>query len=787
MAPLGQRIDTLEESEYRTIRFDQFELNPGEHWLRGPDGPLHLQPKSFETLVLLAQHPGELVGKEELMSAIWPNQVVSDNALTRCIRDVRRVLGDSAGRSRYIETVPKLGYRFIAPISNEASSHEVPAFLGPPDRRIPGLSGRPGRQLLAGLIFTLALVLAYWSGVKRDATPPETAPTSIAIIPFSNHTADHDNEYLVDGIVNGVMERLSTSRGLKVIALRSAGRFRDTETRLDEMFSQLNVEWLVTGELEERNGQAVIQASLVNLDGEALWNRVFRLVSGDALSVQEELSAAIAETLQLELSELSRYLATSADLDSINAHRLYLLGYGHMSRRLHREILEAVKLFEQTLELKPDHAGALAALGVCYLLGPPEVYPPEVAKQRAEVVLKQAMEIDPLNALAYSGMALLKMMDTRTTAEALPLLEKALALDPNDVNSLVWFATVLGNQGRFGDAFRVGQIALRLDPLHGSLTGNLSFMMSRLGRYEEALELISSDNPMFAYFRFSLLMALGRHVEAMETARREVLRYPRNDFALRFMARVMAVLQWEEESYYWADQAISEQSTDLHEIGGHMEFLLNLGDAAGIEAMLARMAAHPQFDESEPGSAPDWLLINLSLARIFLGDDAGGIRLLTEVFPDPAELTGWQGDYILPAGYAQHLALALQNLGEHEPADAWLASIASGIQLRRLNGSKNFIGLMLVEAANLALLGDTQASLDVLEEIETLGWHDLNWLENDLRLAPLREHPRFGRLLQRVSTQIESERAEVLAGISPGEFRRQWEAAQAAGMEVDQN
>ncbi len=504
----------LDSSEV-VFEFGHFRLEETERRLLADGAPVHLTPKAFDVLCVLVRQGGRLVSKQLLMERVWPDTFVGDATLTRCVADLRKALGEAARDHRYIDTVAKQGYRFIAPVREirpdpptpivrEKSSraqlvveHEV---LG--EDRTAALHGQVGfsvpartlsltrgrRAALAAVVALLAAGLVY----LREAARPGQAGgdgeiRSIAVLPFTPLDGSGPDEYLGLGISDALITRLSLIRR---IAVRPTSAVRGFVAPHDEAVAAgraLKVDAVLEGTVQRVAGRLRVTVRLVNVhDGSSRWAGTFDESLDDLFAIEDSISERVAAALALTaLGEERRRLARR-DTASAEAHRAYLEGRYFFSKRTKRELEKAVELLERAVRLDPEYALAHAGLAEAYLLISSWVLPHETipkARQAAETALR----LDPSMAEANTALGLIAMNYDWDWVEAERRYRRAIDLNPSYSTAHHWLGEYLAWMGRFEEGIAEVRRAEDLDPLSLIIKTDVGKVLMIGRRYDDAL------------------------------------------------------------------------------------------------------------------------------------------------------------------------------------------------------------------------------------------------------------------------------------------------------------
>ena len=417
---------------------------------------VHLEPKVMEVLVCLAQHPGEPIPKEKLLQTVWPDTFVTDDVLTRSISELRRAFEDDARESKVIQTIPKRGYRLLAPVT----------FVN-------GTIATPGGQE--------AVRPADRS--RRDAK----TINSLVVLPFTNASGDPDAEYLSEGITEAIINHLSQLSKLRVVPRNTAFRYKTREVDAASLVRELGVDAVVTGRIVQRGESLVVCSELVDLASEAqLWGERYNRQLSEIFSVQEEIAAQVSEALRLQLTGEEKQRLSRQPTQSREAYLLYLKGRYHCARRTAENLKRAVPCFQRAIQEDPGYALAYAGLAEGSILltwanGLSLIEGIEQAKRAAH----KAVEIDPHLAGGYTVLGFVSACD-RDWATSELAFRHAIQLNPGDSLAHSWYAVSLTAMGRSDEAIASIRKAQQIDPLSLVLLHHAAWVHLHARRYDEA-------------------------------------------------------------------------------------------------------------------------------------------------------------------------------------------------------------------------------------------------------------------------------------------------------------
>jgi len=435
----------------KALQFDRFTLDLKRGRLRADGQDIELRPKSFDVLRYLVENADRLVTKDEIVQAVWPKVVVTDDSLTRCLSDVRLALGDA--EQRIIKTVPRRGYMFAAKVSKPAAEA---AALPPPDR------------------------------------------PSIAVLPFNNRSGDPQQDYFADGISEDLITSLSKFAGLFVIARHSAFRYRGSDIDVRQIGRELGVRYLLVGSVRRDAGRVRITAQLVDAGTTAqLWAEHYDRELTGIFAVQDEVTQKIVGTLiaYISRSEFERALAKPPE--AFSAYDYWLRGSAIMHSwqgdPTGKNITAARSYYERAITADPTYAPPVHGLALTYFATWIERYPSLAQEYQQLATLEHALklaqrsvELDPDLPEAHMMLAnILKWLHRRDESAA--EYERAFELNPNLADYRYGLALI--HWGRADEGMDYLKRIVRLDPFHppACLT-TLGNAYCQAGRYQEALE-----------------------------------------------------------------------------------------------------------------------------------------------------------------------------------------------------------------------------------------------------------------------------------------------------------
>ena len=589
------------------VRFGVFELDTESGELRKQGVKVRLQEQPFQILQALLEHPGRVVTREELQQRIWPSDtfVDFDRGLYNAIKRLREALGDSAENPRFIETLSRRGYRFIAAVDgNGSATTERPQIT----------AARPAAsrklRISMWLIMVAAVVLAaamgamrFWPRSSTQSTIPQIR--SIAVLPLRNLSADANQEYLCDGLTDGLITDLAQIDSLKVISHTSTMQYKDTKKSLPEIARELNVDGIIEGSVQRSGNRVFVTAQLLHGPTDKhLWANSYERDMQDVFLLERDVAEDIAHQVQARVTAHDQ--TRSASLRPVNPKALeaYLQGNYYRSRLGRGSGDEAARTgaayFQQAIDLDPSFV--LAYLGLSwahsYLLWP--------SRQDAEAdreAVERAVALDPSSSEAHGYLGGVKEQ-AWDWAGAEQEYRRAIALSANNFEAHQALGNLLDATERLDEGWREQQIAQELDPDHDHLSeglearrqydrliAHLQMMLKRdpddgyahitayrvylkKGMHREAIQHLERTLILFGYPQeaaqvHSALIVSGYRAAIREFAKAlEHLMATHQAFVPANIAANYAILGDKERAFYWLEQAyarhdIGRSSTDI--------------------------------------------------------------------------------------------------------------------------------------------------------------------------------------------------------------------------------
>ena len=505
--------------------FGDFCLDTRRRILRRGSEALPLTPKSLDVLWLLIQSGGKVVTKDELMKAVWPDRFVEESNLTQTIFMLRKALGETLDQ-RYIVTIPGRGYRFTAevkavpndrsaePLAESAVSSPSAGSTGqspsaPAAVQIPGHQPRRLRLMAAGglTLLVVAVAAGLWVQRSRDRALQPLSKITLAVLPFENLTGDPSQEYFSDGMTEEMITQLSVldSEHLGVIARTSVMAYKHNPKPLDQVGRELGVQYVLEGSVRRDGGRARVTAQLIRVQDQThLWARQYDRELTDLLVLQGEIARATCDEIQAALGDHKRIVLPaqpSLSPQGYEAHELYLKGLYFWNQRTTEGFQRAIDYFEQAIEKDPNNARAYTGLADSYALigGYSGIERPEFAV-KAKAAALRALQIDPNLSEAHTAFALVVENYNWDWQTAEREYQRAIALNPNYATAHHWYAEYLAWRGRFDEALEENERARQLDPFSLIIAADRGKIFYYSRQYDRAIQQFLRLRDMDPYF-----------------------------------------------------------------------------------------------------------------------------------------------------------------------------------------------------------------------------------------------------------------------------------------------
>ena len=510
------------------VRFGVFELDmrAGELRKRGVKVPLQGLP--IQVLIILLENPGHVVTRDELRSRLWAADtfVDFDHGLHNAIARLREALGENATNPRFVETLPRRGYRFIGALETPVVAQSPEPEVAQP-RRFP--------QALIGVVLVLLAVVAALVGLNVGGVRTKLfgshlgAPhiDSIAVLPLKNLSDDREQDYFTDGMTEAVITDLGKVSALRVISRTSVMRYKDTNKPLPEIARELQVGALVEGTVARSGDRVRITANLIQASPERhLWAETYERNLSDVIALQNDVARSIAEQIQAQLTPEEHVRLSASHPVDPEAYKLYIKGRYFWVKRNRESFERAMSYFQQAIDRDPTYAAPYSGLADCYVLfgssfdvggqAPGEVQP----KAKAEAL--RALELDNSLADAHNSIAYVKLTYEWDWNGAEAEFKRSLVLNPGYAHGHHWYAHLLLSSGRQEEALAESRRALELDPVSPIINLHLGWHYLYTRQYDRAIEQLTKTlelDPDYALAHWYLGLAYEQQKKYAEALR----------------------------------------------------------------------------------------------------------------------------------------------------------------------------------------------------------------------------------------------------------------------------
>lgn len=651
------------EAPPRLLRFGNFEVELQGGELRKKGLRIKLQDQPLQILKVLLEHPGELVSREELRQRLWhPDTFVDfDHSLNTAMMRLREVLGDSSENPRFIETVPRRGYRFIAPVhdipketpaahpANEASvtSPSDPATIpprvdeetapkamvqahpAPPSLVHPARQVSLSRALLSGMgaLTLLALVAATAFHYRErlgftPSQPPHIA--SLVVLPMENLSGDANQDYFADGMTDELIASLARISSLRVISHTTSMEYKGKHESIEKIAHDLNVDAVVEGTVLRSGDRVRITAELVQVSTDRhLWADTYESPLGDILALQNQVASAIVSQISIKLTPQDKErLAANHPVNS-GAYEDYLKGRYYWGKRSEEALDKAIQYFQSATEKDPQYALAYAGLADCYgIIGAAIVgtVPTSQVAPKAEAAATKAVELDPALAETQTALATVQFNYNWNWAAAEAGFRRAIQLNPSYATAHQRYSLYLMAMGRTQESLDEMSRARSLDPLSLSMNFSLGWRLYMARRYDEAIVQLRNTIEMDPTYLLAHIVLgqcyeqKGQYPEAIAELQKAASMSPGNPPVIAALGHAYAVAGRRTEALKLLDQLTAQPLRQYVSpfyiallytgLGDHGQAIAWLGKAfADRSNNMIFLNVNPQFDSlrSEPG------------------------------------------------------------------------------------------------------------------------------------------------------------------------------------------
>jgi TolB-like protein/DNA-binding winged helix-turn-helix (wHTH) protein/Tfp pilus assembly protein PilF len=614
-----------------SFQVGRWRVEPGLNTVARNGTTLRLEPKVMDVLVCLAEHAGEAVSKETLLQAVWPGIFVSDDVVSRSISELRRIFEDDAREPTMIQTIPKRGYRLVAPVEwvNGATKS-----ASPPSSETDGTQVVNGNKLrMAALaVVTGALIFGFLGsniGGLRARLAGKTDPPqihSLAVLPLQNLSADPAQEYFSDGMTDALITSLAQIGSLKVISRTSSMQYKQTKKSLSEIARELNVDGIVEGTVQRSGDRVRITAQLIyGPSDKHLWANGYERDVRDVFALERDVTSEIARQVQARVITPKRGPPAEPKPVAPKVLEAYLQGNYHLSRNGQGvgqdELEKAAKYFQQAIDDDPNFAPAYNGLASTYMSRQRGSSENAALERKAA---EKAAELDPNYSDGQDTLGFIKWQPGLDWGGAEENLRTAIALNANNADARSSFGLLLMAMGRVDEGLRECNVAQQLDPNQDNSSmclyfahdydGSIAILRvmlqknpndgfshcyisqdySKIGLLKEAIQELTQ---CYSLFGFTKAAANIRRAFAASGYRGAILQWTKEIEHLQLtnqaflpgnLAAAYTILGDNDRAFYWLEEAYKHR--EMVSIDGGIFFL-------GSEPMYDPLRSDPRFKD----------------------------------------------------------------------------------------------------------------------------------------------------------------------------------------------
>lgn len=721
----------------------------------------------MDVLVLLARNAGDVVERDTIAGEVWGGRYVSDDPLSKCITELRRVLGDSAREPSYIQTVHKRGYRLIAivvPSTNNAESSSLKSSSA----RIAGLA----------VVVLIAIGIAifgndFFQDGREQPDVFEPALHSIAVLPFNDMSTEGDSEAFADGVSEVLIHQLSQVRDLRVIARNSSFTFKGRNTDIREIGRALNVATVLEGSVQKADGKLRISAQLIDAHtGAHIWSKIYDREDAAIFAIQDEIARAVTTEVKSVALANDNDVASFSATANLGAYELYLLG---QSKASGLAAADAVTLFEQAIERDPKfalaYAGLADALWQTVQVRDP-AFPTKASIERARLAADRALDLGPDLAAGYASQMLLAIHD-RDFDSVENWFQLAVSKNPGHAEAYVRYGDALQRSGRLlmdesrlDHAQVVYEQAAVLDPLNARLKQRLASLAHMRGDAEAINQAKTAYRTAMSKSEAAIVLDSLAEISADRGNLDQAIAYLR--IASELSARETGThnlglaanylqLQDYENSQYWLDRV--PRPLDFYGLLQLAMFYRDSGQLDRFEATINAAADGTGNNHSLSQAEGEMFALSLSgiplnCERVFeLSGRMDLDRARSRFIPYPDMLLSIchlrVGNEEKALEHQQTVSRIVERLEQFEDADAFLLFMIAGAK---------------------ALEGDRSGALDYLEHSYDRGACFVSIIKKDPFIAVLRDEDRYQSIISEFENNAEGMRRRVFQAKSNNDW-----------------
>ena len=524
----------MNERSQAVWRIGNWQVKPDLGEISRDDCRKKLDPRAMRLLLFLAERPGQVVALGELLDGVWGKSVVTPHSVYEAVAALRQALEDSSDNPEYIVTLPRRGYRLIAPVETSAPQEHIQTLSTDPVDAVATarLSATPPRRraavVLGGAAFAIALIgaVAWFSRGVQLPSRRVQVDKSIAVLPFLDLSEKKDQEYFGDGLAEELLDVLANVPRLRVIGRTSSFQFKNKNDDIQSIGAKLGTSYVVEGSVRRSGNHVRIAAQLIRAaDGTHQWSGNYDRNVSDALQLEVELAASLGRALELSVENI--LVSNPSEISNPEANDLYLRGLHALDTYTRAGTQEAVNQFQAAIALNPQFTAADISLGEAHFVDAEFGFvPPEVGFSQVRESALKALKLNPKSAIAHALLARVATLYSWDWQEAQRESDAALALGPQNPFVLAAGADLAAIVGDFKRSEQLLRASLVSDPLNPEMHFMLGDTLLAAGRLEEAEAevrhcLAISPNYAFGHFALSYILSLQGREDSVAECQRE--------------------------------------------------------------------------------------------------------------------------------------------------------------------------------------------------------------------------------------------------------------------------
>ncbi|HEY3936577.1 MAG TPA: tetratricopeptide repeat protein, partial [Bryobacteraceae bacterium] len=487
----------------RIFKFGAFEFHVQARELRKHGLRIKVAGQPISVLAMLLESPGEVVTREDLQARLWPTGTYVDfeHSVNAAVKRLRQALGDSADSPRFIETLARNGYRFIAPLSERIDDLAEPAGQKQAEEPQSAAQVKKGAKwlrflafprVMAGILLLIVVIAGLIIGLhERRPTHTGSGPIqSLAVLSLANLSGDPDEEYFVEGMADSLRQHLEVISALRVVSRTSSMYYRGSSKPLPEIARQLNADAVIEGSVLRSGNRVRINVELIQTASDThIWGGSYDRDLKDIFALQAEVAQKIADEIRATLTPPDRARLARRRTPDPDAYFAYSKGRFFWNKRTEVNLKRAIGYFQQAIEKDPNYALAYDGLADCWLplgwyayMAPSETFP------YAKVAVTKALALDDSLAETHTSLAFVTLYYDRDWASAEREFRRAIELNPNYANGHHWYAEFLSLEGRHQEAIAESERARELDPLSNIINTWVGSRYFFARQYDKAIE-----------------------------------------------------------------------------------------------------------------------------------------------------------------------------------------------------------------------------------------------------------------------------------------------------------